>query len=493
MSDEIITNTSVWSLVVQRVTATTVEVWVGTLFPTLKKPLHARVVLTLPDGKKRTKRITTAQWQRPFDKMKQRFYCVCTFTNLQADTHYTLSFERRIEQVGTLVPQSWQKLRKGQFKTLPLRVPLKGKKPFTIALASCFYNHRDGGRAAEAYKALYERGPENVKPDVTFLTGDQVYLDIGFDSLSFVSSEIRQRIADDYAQHWRALGSILSRGGTWMLPDDHEYWNDYPFYKSVIPTLQALRISAVRKAWDAAAQDGVRHVQRCPDVEVMTLGQDLSVCFADFRSYRDEEQLMPDEMFKKVVQWAEGLQSPGILVSPQPLIVEKEMERNLLSYQEQYAALLKALSLSGHDVVLLSGDVHFGRIASVKLGDSGSRLIEIIASPLSNLTYLDGIATDKPKSTPKKFPSSQVAKLNSWQPQNVNYHDKVFQVSTKKGSFFSAYPKERTREHFMTISLSRLANGRVELAADAWRVREHKGSKRLPVKDFARSFKVSLS
>jgi len=46
------------------------------------------------------------------------------------------------------------------------------------------------------------------------LSGDQVYLNIGFDSPSLRPSEIRERIADDYAEHWQALGSILSRGAT---------------------------------------------------------------------------------------------------------------------------------------------------------------------------------------------------------------------------------------------------------------------------------------
>src|SRR5690606_889286 len=124
--------------------------------------------------------------------------------------------------------ESWQDLRSGTFDTLPTALPLLGQVPFTLGLASCFYNQRDGGQAASAYLALYERGAEEVRPSITILAGDQVYLDIGFDSLSLLAHEIRQRIAEDYAIHWQALGSILTSGGTWCLPDDHEYWNDFP-------------------------------------------------------------------------------------------------------------------------------------------------------------------------------------------------------------------------------------------------------------------------
>jgi len=489
------TNTSQWSLVVHRVTSSSVEVWVGALFPTLKKPDIARVELIHPDGSKQTKRITKDQWQRPFDKLNQRFYKVLKFTNLTPGKNYELNFIRRIEANGTAIPQSWQHLRSGAFSTLPNRIPLKGKKPFTIALGSCFYNHRDGGRAAAAYKALYQRGADNVKPDITFLTGDQVYLDIGFDSLSLIPSEIRQRIADDYALHWQAMGSILCNGGTWMLPDDHEFWNDYPFYKSAIPQLQALRLRHVRKAWDAAATDGVQNIQRSSPFETFNIGKDLSVCIADFRSFRNENGFTSPAILNKIKKWACELRSPGVFVASQPLIVEEnETEKNLLSYKQQYASLLQAFAVSGHDIVLLSGDVHFGRIATTQLGNNtkGPRLIEIIASPMSNLTYLNGIATDKPKSKPTKFPAPEVCKLNNWKPAKVTYN-KLFQVSTKKGSIFSAYPRTRTREHFMTISFSRNAtSGTIDLSANAWRIRDTRGSKMLPAKDFDRTFTFKL-
>lgn len=488
------TNTSQWSLVVQRVTSTSVEVWVGTLFPTLKKPDVARVELIYPDGTKKSRRITRDDWQRPFDKVNQRFCKVVKFSNLTPGKRYELNFIRRIEAVGNTIAQSWQHLRSGTFTTLPARVPLKGKKPFTIALGSCFYNHRDGGRTAAAYKALYRHGPDNVRPDITFLTGDQVYLDIGFDSLSLLPNEIRQRIADDYATHWQAMGSILSNGGTWMLPDDHEFWNDYPFYKSIIPQLQALRLRHVRKAWDAAATDGVRNIQRSAAFETFSIGKDLSICIADFRSFRSDNGFTTPAILKKITQWANSLQSPGLFVTSQPLIVEENnTEKNLLSYREQYATLLQAFASSGHDIILLSGDVHFGRIATTQLGNDkkGPRLIEIVASPLSNMTYLNGIASDKAKSKPVSFPHPDVCKLNGWKASKVTYK-KVHQVSTKKGNIFSAYPRTRTREHFMTISFHRNPEGTINLSANAWRIRDTRGAKNIPAKDFQRTFTFKL-
>ncbi len=291
------------------------------------------------------------------------------------------------------------------------------------------------------------------------------------------------------------MGSILSHGATWMLPDDHEFWNDYPFYKSLIPQLQALRLRHVRKAWDAVATDGVRNVQRSAAFETFSIGKDLSVCIADFRSNRDDNGFTTPANLRKITKWASELRSPGLFIASQPLIVEENnTEKNLLSYKQQYAQLLKALAASGHDIVLLSGDVHFGRISTTQLGNEakGPRLIEIIASPLSNLTYLNGIMSGKPKSKPASFPAPEICKLNDWKPSKVTYN-KLYQVSTKRGNIFSAYPRTCTREHFMTVSFCRnTTSGTIDLSAHAWQIRATRGIKKIPAKDFQRTFTIKL-
>ena len=277
-----------------------------------------------------------------------------------------------------------------------------------------------------------------------------------------------------------------------MLPDDHEYWNDYPFHDGLIPQLLALKLDSVRKAWAAASRDAVRNIQRSPVVETFTIGNDLSICLADLRSYRSKHRFLPDVDFQELITWAEDLSCPGVFVIPQPLIVdENKSERNLLSFKNQYTRLVQALGTSGHDVVVLSGDVHFGRIATCKLGPNGGRLIEIVSSPLSNLTYLNGVATSTPKHTPAEFPNKAID-VDGWQAQPVNYASE-FDVSTRKGWIFSAYPKKRTREHFMTLSFQRRAVGDLRLTAQAWRVRKREGPKNLPEKDFASPYRVNLS
>jgi hypothetical protein len=487
-----VTDTSRWTLAIHRVSPTSAEVWVGTLFPSMAMPERARIRLTDGAGKVRTSAISAEQWQRPFSKVNQRFFCVRRFERLGPGSSYRVAFDRQTSVDGKTV---WQELRSGSVDTLPLRIPEKGDDPFTVAIGSCFYDHRDGGDAAEAYKALFEQGGAASRPHVKFLTGDQVYLDIGFDSLSPVTRELRERVADDYARHWQGLGSILSRGGTWMLPDDHEYWNDYPYYDSLIPTLAALQVPGVRNAWKEAARDGVKNVQRSGVVETLAFGKDLSFCIADLRSYRGvlrsgEKVMLHPDAFPQLLTWAQTLQSPGVLVVSQPLIVAKASgERSLLSFPGQYRQLVEALAHSGHDVVVLSGDVHFGRVASCALGPKGGRLIEIIASPLSNLTGVNSISTSGAELAPKVFPDPSI-QIPGWARQPVSY-DKRFTVPAD-GAHGTTYIKARTKEHFTTVSFNRTPANRIELSAQSWLVRERQAPGGLPVRGFAEPFKAEL-
>ena len=189
---------------------------------------------------------------------------------------------------------------------------------------------------------------------------------------------------------------------------------------------------------------------------------------------------------------------PGVLAIAQPLIVtESRTERNLRSFPRQYARLLDALGAAGHDVVVLSGDVHFGRIARVALGNAGARLIEIISSPLSNLTGLNGIATNVARADPANFPPAADAATLAWPSRPVDYFTDGgrrgrFFVGSRRGWPLSAYPKRRTREHFMTVSFHRLPDGGVELTAEAWFVRRRTGSDRLPAREFAEPFRITL-
>ena len=57
--------------------------------------------------------------------------------------------------------------------------------------------------------------------------------------------------------------------------------------------------------------------------------------------------------------------------------------------------------------------------------------------------------------------------------------------------WLGGYPADRTAEHFMTVGLSRLSEGKgVELTANAWLVRERDGS--LPARSFKEPYRTVL-
>ncbi len=478
------TNTSDWLLCVQRTSQHSSEIWVGALSSDLEPPLQARVTLQDAGGNSVAGRtIGAAQWERPFRARHAGFCKVVHFDGLQPGRHYRAIFYRQLDS-QVYGEDCWQDVCSGEFTTLPASLPGPAETPFTIGFGSCYYPHGDGGAAAAAFRALYCAGEPRYRPDIAFLTGDQVYLDIGLDSVAFTSAAIHSRICRDYATHWKALGSIMRSGATWMLPDDHEFWNDYPFYDTeLIPALLPLKIESVREARLAASLDGVRNIQRTRPVEILQIGRELSVCLADFRSGRTEHALMAEKDFSQILDWARGLQGPGVLVSAQPLISAVESERNLTSYPAQYHRLLEALGSSGHDLVVLTGDVHFGRIAWSWLPNRKGRLIELTSSPLSNLTRLNGVATAVASCEPAYFPQ--------YSRNPVSYLRKRWFIGHAAGCLAGTYPCDRTLEHFMTAGFQRHEDGRLRLEVQGWLVRQT-DARGLPAPAFATPFTALL-
>ncbi|MGQ8367437.1 hypothetical protein [Glaciecola sp. 1036] len=482
-----------WNLIPHKVTTETGQLWVGTLDANQYKPLLSRVVIFKDNEQVQSIDIVRVQWEKPIENLSNRFFTLLTIEGLSPNTKYTAVFYRQIEHEASEFVGDWLQLKTAYFTTLPLSLPTEENTAFTLSLSSCFYAHKDDGNTANAFKALYHNGTQAVQPDIKFMVGDQVYLDIGIDSLSPLTNEVRCRIADDYQEHWKVLDNMLRRGGTWMLPDDHEYWNDYPFYDGFIPTLFMLRIAKIRRAWKKASKNGVENIQQTTKpLEFFKIGDDISFCIADLRSTRSKTQFINKENFSKMIEWAKNLTTPGVLVIPQILIVEEnKTERNLLSFKSQYTKLINALADAKRDIVVLSGDVHFGRISSVKIGNHGKKLIEVVASPTSNLTGVNSVATAKPKYDPEYFPDRK-ARINcSWEPEKVEYPEEPFRVGTQNGRWFSTYWRPRTKEHFMTIGF-RKDGETVKMQVQAWLVRQL-DNKGMPKPQFETPYEFTLN
>ena len=78
----------------------------------------------------------------------------------------------------------------------------------------------------------------------------------------------------------------------------------------------------------------------------------------------------------------------------QPLLAKKNpRDRGLPDFPEQYTRLCDALIATPQDVLVLSGDVHFGRVAEVEIerpGRGGARVYEVISSPMALVSLFRG-------------------------------------------------------------------------------------------------------
>lgn len=473
-----------WSLVIHEVTEQTVNIWLGTLFHDCRKPFKVNVKITDKNSQLvATQAVLKADWERPFSDIKsQRFCKLVTFDSLIPGQDYKVVIS---EVFAESCAQPENILSTGTFTTLPDSIADMANG-FTVGLGSCFYEEFDGGHVGLAYETLVKFNESTYKPHIKFMTGDQVYLDIGWDSLSVVPKEIRDRIANDYALHWQALRGALRNGATWFLSDDHEFWNNYPLVKGLSPFIQALRIPTVKDAWRKTAKDGVKNVQRTQPVRVFSIANELSFCLADLRAFRTKTNIMPEANFKDILNWVKGLTCPGVLVLSQPIMVKQSGndDRNFVYYEKQYKKLIKALHDAEHDVVVLSGDVHHGRISTVQFPNRDNKLIEIVSSPMSNLSGISSIATSDitRNSRLKNFPPITVPGVDN---SKISYVT-PWKVTSEYKLFDLRYLNRRTKEHFCTLNFVKNNAGEIKVTVRAWLVREKDRKTGLPKQDWSK-------
>jgi hypothetical protein len=340
---------------------------------------------------------------------------------------------------------------RARFSTLPLSLPPAGADPFSAVLSSCYFRSNDRGAAALARAVVRE-----VRPDIKFLGGDQVYLD--FPSfvvgVPFDRAGKARLFLSKYVANWgdaNGLGALLSEGATWFAPDDHEYWNNFPNAATIISptwTLDGRReYREVAEAFyrEFQADDLSSEVFRrfdVPPLEFMVL---------DTRAHREEgdERFVTDADMVVLADWVRKLSGPGVMVLGQPLFVEPQRgftgwfrrrlaDRNLADYR-QYESLANALVRAPHSVLVLAGDVHFPRVAQAMRPDDRSQgVFEVISSPTA-LVFGKHSETEE---APGKFPFRSSGKRHDVRTFSASRHAGDNMVSLE---FRSVPPSVRVR------------------------------------------------
>jgi hypothetical protein len=364
---------------------------------------------------------------------------------LQPRTRYELELRRDDRRVAN-----------GSVTTLPASLPVPGERPFTVMLGSCFYSRAD---AMGSVGNVYFHVPAALQPDVKFLCGDQVYLDAPWQHFllhTHTEPELRAEFFETYLRGWSQHGDsmgfpeLLKHGATYFSSDDHDLWNNAPNASVIARDTWS---DGGRQRWLRTGSELFQTFQSPQLIDRFDVDP-LSFLVLDTRMARtaDLKQFMPPESLQAVSDWVDQLHGPGVLVVGQPIFAEhvgfkgRFTDWNLPNYA-QYPDLVRALSRSTHSIVILTGDVHFGRVATCLL-PSGIELIEVISSPLS---LVDKAVGGSWKKAPDFFPAIDVPGVTH------------APVTTETYAV--------TSNHFVTVEFSALGSG-VSMAARAWPITE---------------------
>jgi phosphodiesterase/alkaline phosphatase D-like protein len=360
----------------------------------------------------------------------QVHYQYLTITGLQPRTDYVLEIFRTAEPIVS-----------ARVQTLPDRLPMLGERPFTVLLASCFSSSKqDSSQIGNTYTQLRIQD----RPDVKFLCGDQVYLDdpaLHFTFNTHSPAELEDILFANYVSTWTQTGSgngnqrFLQQGANFFTSDDHEFWNNAPNWATLIPDTYTQN---GRDEWWSVASSFLKIFQTEKSITRFEI-EGLSFYLQDTRVNRGPGtgDFISQQDLEELEGWVKGLSSLGVLVIGQPIFSAKAGffsskfgDKNLPNYK-QYEALARILSKTQQSLIVLTGDVHYGRIAYCQPSPN-VYLYEIISSPTALVNPAVGGKWHPP---PELFPA--------------------FGVKDVVNSAITTEAFQLTKNHFLTLAFFR--------------------------------------
>lgn len=295
-------------------------------------------------------------------------------------------------------------------RSLPQALPGTMDGSFHVLLSSCYFQPNDNGGLLGTVASQLRR-----QPDLTILAGDQVYMDLPlFENVPRHDPDMSQVLGDKYRKNWTSgsygipgLEPLMARAPIVCLPDDHEFWNNYPFRQKQLPDTWE---DEVRNRWAAAAKALYHDYQiggpptPTPRAAVRLDVDPLKMLFVDMRCERDWDfqHMMSGDGRQAVTQWVQDLlyahaqQRPavGLIGSGQALLIDppvkeskkRDVDAEMGNYPEEFDWLMGQicrLTDAGIPVVYITGDVHWSRVAAMRDVTQQGRtmLYEVIASP----------------------------------------------------------------------------------------------------------------
>ena len=325
------------------------------------------------------------------DSFPRVFGGVYEFVNVQPDKVYNISVHGG--GAGATI----------NVRTLPADVPSLLNGSFNVLLVSCF--HRDEDRVGLT-GTIVSQLTAVAKPHLSLLMGDQLYLDLPtLKNFPDVETWLAQKFENDYAANWTGspgYAQVLAAAPSVGVPDDHEYWNNYPHPSPMIGNSLS---DAGRGRWGRPAiamYEGFQMPAPASMDEPFTLDVDpVSFFIPDMRSQRDEKRgfSMTAAALNKMRNWVGSViteRKYPVFVSGQSLFSEAVgtvagavADYELPNYND-YGEVMTELARfadAGIPVLCLTGDVHYGRVTQTRdIQTNRTAMFEIISSPSSLVT-----------------------------------------------------------------------------------------------------------
>jgi hypothetical protein len=302
-----------------------------------------------------------------------------------------------LAEASGLKPGTDYQLGDAHMRTFPRQLGSDGVR---IALASCFSDQfkRDGDYL-RVLQGAAGGGPLAAK----LLVGDNLYVDVG--PASRTARSPFEETADRYLQYfWRSsYARVLAYLPSFMLWDDHEFWNNYPEQQVWLPR----SLGAAARDYGAAALAGIKAFQAVLNpapAAAKGLSYKFAIpplsCFAlDLRAGRTRQGAARPAMCSEAEllafeAWARGLEGPGALVVGQPLWQSPGdwQDWNPPAFAAQNARIWRALTDAPWDIVVISGDVHHSHLIEIDVGP-GRRVWELVSSPACHIPTIESIAS----------------------------------------------------------------------------------------------------
>lgn len=373
---------------------TTVRMWLGVYAPSLPDPagitwtLNGAPVVPRVVSAMRSVRSATMLTAQEKERM---FSGVFEFTGLHPGTRYNIGV-----RVGNRQTEH-------RTATLPAKLESLGSDWFSVLLVSCFDYHNYAGSNTFTNLLRLMAGP-GYTPHLTLFMGDQVYLDLPtFQNFPQDAAWLAKKFEDDYVRNWKQsaandYAALLGAAPAVLMPDDHEFWNNYPFASPFIGNTHSAQ---GRTRWGDGAKAMVAgfqaHDPAAPGKAVRIDVQPISFFIADTRSSRKDDKtgLLSEDEQKQMETWADDVIRDKLLavfVSGQSMFSPPKGEFGgsiadfeLSNFDGDFGWIVEVLQRimnAGGTVLCITGDVHWGRILRVKDKTSGRNpLYEIITSP----------------------------------------------------------------------------------------------------------------